>query len=245
LLDHYDEATEHNLSSASPIMTVQGKTVHVIWGAGELPYRHHRYSTDAGLTWSTTRRIFGELHGQAFDGFAIDGAGRVHFIGQIRYPMGIYHAYWDETRWSTPSLIYLIAANEGDEGKDLGDLIAAHNTNPVVRAGNQLVITFADNPSFPNRRLFAMQRTLDDIQAIETVATPTPSPTLVPEPTATSWQPTPRPTLLAASLDPRPTDTRSSAQAPSWDLALRLAVVPTLLLLAGTVLVQWWFRFKA
>jgi hypothetical protein len=165
----------------------------------------------------------------------------VHFIGQIRYPMGIYHAYWDQARWTEPSLIYLIAA---EEGKDFGDLIAAHNTQPVVRAGNQLVLTFADNPSFPNRRLFAMHRILTDIPSRETVPTPTPTASPVVVPSATALQPTPTPTRPATvTLDP------SAAQpmqpAPGWDLALRIAIVPSLLLLAGAVVIHRWTRYRS
>ena len=170
LLDQYDEESDHNLTTASPIMIVQGQTVHVIWAAGSLPYRYHRFSTDAGQTWSAPVQIFGELHGQAFDGLAVDGAGRVHFFGQIRYPMGIYHAYWDQTQWSKPSLVYLIAQEDSEEG--FGDRVHAHHTLPVIRAGNQLVLTFADGPADPNRRLFVMYRTLDDILPLENMPTP-------------------------------------------------------------------------
>src|SRR5207247_1489570 len=112
---------------------------------GEQSYRNYRYSTDAGLTWSVSERIFGELNGQAFDGLAVDGAGRVHFFGQIRYPQGIYHAIWDHGTWSVPDLVYLIL--QGDSSTEvMGDRIHAHDTVPVVRAGNQLVLTFADGP---------------------------------------------------------------------------------------------------
>ena len=109
LIDRYVEETDHSLRAASPIMTVQGQTVHVIWAAGSFPYRHHSFSNDAGLTWSAPARIFGDLHGQAFDGLAVDGAGRVHFLGQIRYPIGIYEADWDKGQWTAASLVYLIA----------------------------------------------------------------------------------------------------------------------------------------
>jgi hypothetical protein len=154
MIDQYVQESDHNLTAASPVMIVQGQTVHVIWAAGSQAYRHHRFSTDAGQTWSAPRQIFGELQGQAFDGLAVDGAGRVHFFGQIRYPLGIYHAYWDQTQWTPPSWIYLIA----QEGEEIGDRIHAHHTHPVVRAGNQLVLTFADPPADPNRRLFEMHQ---------------------------------------------------------------------------------------
>ena len=192
-------------------------------------------------TWSASRHIFGELHGQAFEGLAVDATGRVHFIGQIRYPMGIYHAYWDQNHWSTPSLFYLIAS---EEGKDFGDLIAAHNTVPVVRAGNQLVITLADNPSFPNRRLFAMHRILDDVPALELVPTPTPTASPIPVPSPTTWQPTPTLALTPNAPGLGSAVVQSMEQAPGWGFALQVAILPTLLLLAGIVVFQLWFKAR-
>ena len=238
LIDKHDEESDHRLTNASPVMAVQGQTVHVIWAAGSFPYRHHRFSTDAGSTWSDTVQIFGDLHGQAFEGFAVDRSGRVHFLSQIRYPMGIYHAYWDQTRWSKPSLVYLIA-EEGAEA-DFETRIHAHHTLPVIRAGNQLVLTFGDGPADPNRRLFAMYRTLDDIAPLETLPTPTPAATQIPPPS-----PTPEP------LEPIATGTATSVQtvvvqpleqAPEAGLPLQSGLVPVLLLLGGTFI--FWLLYK-
>jgi hypothetical protein len=247
LIDQYDEQSDHNLDFAGPNMVVQGQNVHVIWAAGSLPYRYHRYSMDRGLTWSTPVQIFGELHGQAFDGLAVDGAGRVHFFGQIRYPMGIYHVYWDQTRWSNPLLVYLISENiTGDipvEG--FGDRVHAHHTLPVIRAGNQLVLTFADGPADPNRRLFVMHRTLEDILPLERVPTPERAATPVPVFGPPSPQPTPQPEWTAtvvASLEPAKFQPLGDIPAP--DLAIRVALVPTLLILGLTMLVQWLNRRK-
>lgn len=228
-LDQAIEESDYSVSNASPRMIVQGKTVHVIWAAGSLPYRHHRYSTDAGMTWSTPVSVFGELHGQAFDGLAVDGAGRVHFFGQIRYPMGIWHAYWDQTRWSIPSLVYLVA---GDD-ETPGDRVSAHETRAVVRAGNQLVLTFTDGPADPNRRLFVTYRTLDDIPPLQSVPTPVPTATMIP--TSIPAQPTVMPdlTMTAQALTSR--DLRSAA-AP--DYAIRVALIPTLLVLGVIMMVQ-------
>jgi hypothetical protein len=127
------------------------------------------------------KQIFGELHGQAGDGFAVDGAGRVHFFAQIRYPQAIYHAYWDKNQWTSPSIVYLIAR----EGEGIGDHIHAHHTHPVVRAGNQLILTFGDGPADPNRRLFAMYRPLNDLSPLEPVPTPVPTATSLPKPSPT------------------------------------------------------------
>jgi hypothetical protein len=239
LIDQYDEEREHNLTVAGPIMAVSGQSVHVIWAAGSLPYRQHRFSTDAGQTWSLPRHIFGELHGQAFDGFAVDGTGRVHFLGQIRYPHGIYHSYWDSTQWTTPSLLYLIAQEDSEAG--IGDRIHAHHTHPVVRAGNQLVLTFGDGPADPERRLFAMYRPLDDIAPLEAVPTPAPIETPAPSSGLISSQPTPTPTVTAPLFD---TAAQPVGSLPSPNLGLRAALLPTLLLLGSTVIIRLLYKLK-
>ena len=240
LIDQYNEATDHNLTTAGPVMKVQGQTVHVIWAAGRLPYRYHRFSTDAGLTWNAPVQIFGELHGQAFDGLAVDRAGRVHFLGQIRYPMGIYQAYWDQARWSTPSLVYLISA-DGSEGS-MGDRVHAHHTLPVIRAGNQLVLTFADGPADPNRRLFVTYRTMDDILPLESLPTAVLPATPVPMSSPTPMQPTPVPQWTATVPSFESTEIQSQGRLPGPDLAIRVALIPTLLVLAGTMIFRLYKR---
>ena len=238
MIDQHNEEIDHRLTSASPVMIVQGQTVHVIWAAGSSPYRNHRISTDAGRTWSAPVHIFGELHGQAFDGLALDGAGRVHFLGQIRYPMGIYHAYWDQTRWSTPSLVYLIS----EDGASLGDRVHAHHTIPVIRGGNQLVLTFADGPADPNRRLFVMYRTLDDILPGEIEPTPIVPATPVPVASPTPGQPTQMPSQTATTPSLESAEARPLGPVPAPDLAIRVALVPTLLILVGMIIIQLYKR---
>ena len=242
MIDKDDEASDHNLTTAGPVMTVQGQTVHVIWAAGSLPYRNHRFSTDAGLSWSEPVHIFGDLHGQAFDGLAVDRSGRVHFFGQIRYPMGIYHAYWDHMQWSKPSLVYLISID--GSGQDVGERVHAHHSLPVVRAGNQLVLTFADGPADPNRRLFAMYRTLDDILPLENIPTPVPITTLVPMSSPTPAQPTPmlKWTATAPSLESAEDPPLEPVPAP--DFPIRMALIPTLLVLAGTMIIKLLYKRK-
>jgi hypothetical protein len=248
MIDRYVEESEHNLTSAGPIMIVQGQTVHVIWAAGSLPYRNYRFSTDAGRTWSERVQVFGELHGQAFDGLTVDRAGRVHFIGQIRYPMGIYHAYWDKNQWNTPSLVYLIAQGEYEEG--VSDRVHAHHTLPAIRAGNQLVITFTDGPADPNRRLFVTYRTLNDISPLENVPTPTPTatpvltPTPVPSSTQTPNRPTPMPSQPAASSSQETAEVLPVGPVPGPDHAIRMALIPALIILAGTMMIRFLFRRK-
>ena len=241
MIDQNVEEIEHNLTNASPRMIVQGQTVHVIWAAGSFPYRYHRFSTDAGQTWSTPEQIFGELHGQAFDALAVDGTGRVHFFAQIRYPIGIYEASWDQTRWSKPSLVYPIA----EEGDDMGSRVHAHLLQAVVRAGNQLVLTFGDPPADPARRLFVMNRTLDDIAPLEALPTPTPMPTLIPSP---SPMPSPlesTPAAMATAAMIQTAGVRPMGEMPKADLAIRFGLVPVLLLLGGTLIFRFWNQRKS
>ena len=162
----------------------------------------------------------------------------MHFFGQIRYPMGIYHAYWDQTRWSKPSLVYLIA----EEGEGIGDRVHAHFTLPVIRAGNQLVLTFTDPPADPNRRLFVMYRTMDDIPPLESTPTPVPPATSTPRPTPMPGQPTstPKPTATAPSLEL--VKSGPSGGSPAPDFAIRVALVPTLLVLVGTMIIRLYKR---
>ena len=241
LIDRYNEESVHNLNVASPKMIVQGKNVHVIWAAGELPYRYHRYSSNSGLTWSTPVQIFGELHGQAFDGLAVDGAGRVHFFAQIRYPMGIYHAIWDQARWSKPSLVYWISDGDSEEG--FGDRVHAHFTLPVIRAGNQLILTFTDGPADPHRRLFIMNRTLADIPSLEPIPTPTLAPTLIPPAGPTQVLPETIPTATPAVVNTA--GVQPLREIPKADLALQIGIIPVLLLLGATFIFRMWHKNRS
>jgi hypothetical protein len=165
---------EEKLNDARARLFTNGETVHIIWATrvGSNYLRNHRYSNNSGDNWSMATRVFGDLNGQAGDGFALDGAGRVHFFSQIRFPRGIWHMTWDAGEWSLPSLVYLISLDSGDP---FGDRIHAHRTYPIIRAGNQIVLTFTDPPGTPGRRLFAIQRTLDDVEPIALQPTPTPT----------------------------------------------------------------------
>jgi len=222
-----DIAADDNsgLQNAGPVMTVQGTTAHIIWAGGELNFRNHRYSRDAGRTWSPTARIMGDLNGQAFDGLAIDGAGRIHYFAQLRFPQGIYHTYWDRDHWSSPSLIYLIRTT-GEE--PIIDQVHAHHTHAAVRAGNQLVVTFNDPPPEPTRRLFAMSLVLDDIPAIPLEPTPTVEVTPEASPTV---QPSPTPTARDLNFEQDATIT----EMPSPIASMWIGFIPTFAFLLGVI----------
>lgn len=242
ILDQVVEENNHYLTSAAPRMIVQGKNVLVIWAAGDLPYRYYSYSTDSGRTFSAPEHVLGELHGQAGDGLAVDAAGRIHYFAQIRYPLGIYHAYWNDGNWSTPSLVYLIAEADSDQG--YGDRVHAHDTIPVIRGGNQLVLFFADGPADPNRRLFVTYRTLDDVSAVESVPTPVPTATLAAISSPTPTLPALMPELTMTALALGAAETPLLTDVPAPDVAIRIALIPTLLVLGVMVVLQWRNRQK-
>ncbi len=221
------------LDFASPVMAVSGQSVHIVWAGGALNYRNHMYSEDRGRTWSRPERIFGNLNGQAFEGLTVDGMERIHYIGQIRYPMGIYHAYWDQGRWSTPSLIYLISRNSNDP---IGDRIHAHHTHPIVRAGNQLVVTFADSPIEPFRNVYAMFRDLEGLPPSRLLATPIG--TLNPTPVMSAGvTPTPAGPATDLEIDPAVPQAQSPAQ------ALWIGVITPIVFVGGTILI--WITLKS
>jgi hypothetical protein len=163
---------------------------------------------------------------------AVDGAGRVHFLGQIRYPVGIYHSYWDGAQWSSPSLIYLIA-QEG-EAVENGAQIHAHGLNPVIRAGNQLILTLGDGPADPNRRLYAMYLTLEDVAPREPENMPPPvlGPTPVAVSSAVDVLPTSPPPATVPAFD---TASAPPASIPGANQPLRVALIPTILLIGGAI----------
>ncbi|HBY94958.1 MAG: glycoside hydrolase [Ardenticatenaceae bacterium] len=225
------------LRAAGPRMIVQGQTVHVIWArvnAG--PQRQHRFSVDDGQNWSGAQWIFGGLNGQAGDALAVDGAGRVHFIGQIRFPQGIYHAYWDGTRWTQPDLIYLIRGSSEDV---IGNRIHAQGIHLAVRAGNQLVTVFSNLETQP-RPLYTMYRTLEDVPPARLAALPVPSASPVPSlsptpPEAAPADPTAAPAVARVDTGRPSPPGQSAASDASPDRALWLGILPVLLFIGGSI----------
>jgi hypothetical protein len=141
---------------------------------------------------------------------------------------------WDHDHWSEPELIYLIRYSS-EVGP--GDNIGAHNTYPIILNGNQLILTLADPPSTPLRKLYVMQHTIEDTPASSPMPTPTPTalPTLEPTNTPTIATATPLPSFGAGSP---PTDT------PRPNRVLLMGVGPVLMVLFGVTLFRAAIRFK-
>lgn len=224
-VDEADESPDE-LRMAFPAMTVSGRHINVVYAGDAGVHREHRYSEDAGRTWGTTRQIFGELLGQARgDGLAMDGAGRVHFVGNIRWPTGLYHAYWDGEVWSDVELAYLIRLDSNDVA---GERISAHDVRLAVRNGNQLVMAFGDEPAAPHRGLYVMQRILADVPVQDSSPWPTPQPTA-------TLQPTTAPSSVATAIPERPpfpTNLSFSSPASQITKTLALGIVPIFFFLA-------------
>ena len=221
-VDAADEEAEE-LRAAGPVFAVDGSLVHIIWAGNEQTEREYVVSEDSGTTWSDPIRIFGELHGAAGDDMAVDSTGRVHFVGQIRYPMGIYHAIRSAGKWSTPELVYLIKETAKDE---VEDQIGAHNLRLAVRSGNQLVMTFTSSPADDQAVLYTMHRTLGDIPALEPALLSAPVPS--PRPTPTLAIPSPTPT--ARPMLPSAVPPQAVPYTPGRPILIGLAPVSLLLL---------------
>lgn len=233
-IDKADETggeVDYQLNFARPVMIVNGQDVLIVWAGGKLHYRHYRVSNDLGRTWGAPTRFMGDLNGQAGDGLVVDSQGRVHFFSQIRYPQGIYHAVWENNRWTAPNLIYLISMGDGDP---IGDRIHAHRTFPTIRGGNQIILTFTDPPPTPNRRLFVMVHNLEDIPPLSPEPTPvieeTPASTATPQPIATALPPLI--TLPESSLENLPNTTPP----PDPGSGLLFGAIPSILLTAGVMI---------
>lgn len=168
-IDRADESIDE-LRAALPSLIVDGQVVLVIWAGDETLHREYRYSLDSGQSWSQPARFMGDLVGQSLGGgLSADSSNNIHYTAQIRYPMGIYHAFWAEGSWSIPSLIYFIQAGSEDSK---GDRIHAHNVRLAVLNGNQLVVTFTTAPEDPQFKLFEIHTTLDNIGELTLMPTP-------------------------------------------------------------------------
>lgn len=217
---------------ASPVMTISGQSLHVIWAGGDLLYRHYRQSEDAGQTWSDTTRILGDLNGQAGDGMAVDSLGRPHYFAQIRFPVGIYHSVLQNNQWIYPEMVYFIRFSNTDK---TSTRIEAHATYPAIRLGNQVILTFTDPPPTDLRGLYVTTSTLADAPAVPPAPIVIPGLTATPAPLVTSESsalptnvptdgPSPTPTN-APVFDTTPSQIGSPNTALVWGVIVAFTLV--------------------
>jgi len=229
-IDKADESVDE-LRMPYPEFLVAGEQVHIIWAGNSYTNREHRYSTNAGQTLSATNRILGDLVGQALGGgLDVDSLGRVHYVTQMRSPMGIYHAMWEHGTWSIPSLAYFIGNDEAAPGN-----IHAHNVRLAIRAGNQLVVGFTSAPDDPQLSLYVIQSTLQDAPEIPAIPTPTPAPTSMPTPTPTVEAVVGAITPHSPDITSPPNEVGQPSQGIIW------GIVPALVILSGMI-IYWAIR---
>lgn len=193
IIDTADE-TSDELRAGGLVFAVRDDKVHIVWAGTGTTRREHRYSEDGGKTWSETFRVFGELNGSAGDSLLIDGDGNVQFLGQIRFPQGMWNVTFDGEQWSEPSLVYLIRQSDKDEHQG----IHVHAINGTVSQGNLMLATFTNAPAEGHLYLYAMYRRIEGVDLIEPL--PMPTQTAVPQITPTvevTVEPTAVPTLPA------------------------------------------------
>lgn len=229
-IDKADESVDE-LRLPYPEFLVAGEQVHIIWAGNSNTNREHRYSTNAGQTLSATNRILGDLHGQALGGgLDVDSLGRVHYATQVRNPMGVYHAMWENGSWSIPSLAYFIGNEEVAPGN-----IHAHNVRLAIRAGNQIVVAFTSAPNDPQWSLYVIQTTLQDAPEIPPISTPTPEPTSLPTSTPTVE------TVQGAIVPSSPEIATPPAELGQPSQGIIWGIIPALVFLGG-IIIFWAVR---
>jgi hypothetical protein len=150
-----DDDNSGKIHMARPVLSVVNRRVLVVWAGDYRVRKIMRVSENAGVSWKSPISIFEELNGQANDDLILDPSGRVHFFGQMRYPMGIYHSYWEENRWSIPSMIYFIQQNHASPRDER---IHAHSVKAASPDENQLVIIFTNSPDESQLSLYTMHQ---------------------------------------------------------------------------------------
>jgi len=223
IIDLADEEAGE-LRANEVVMATNGPEVVVVWSGTVDVQREMIVSHDSGATWQNPVRVFGNLSGSAGDDMVTDATGDMHYLGQIRYPQGLYQISWENGGWSLPALIYLI--NE-DADHLIGGRIHIHYIQAAVRLGNQLVLVFTDSPGTNPRFLYTMYRTLDGIAQEQAAPTPAPTPTATLEPTADGLADS-----ASASPTPVPFDRNAPAESTDPGSVLLVAMVAVIALIA-------------
>lgn len=232
IVDAADEEIDE-LRAGGMVFAVHDNQVHVVWAGTSTTRREHRYSLDGGFTWSETFRVFGELNGSAGDSLVVDGDGQIQYLGQIRFPQGMWNVTWNGEEWENPSLVYLIRQTSEDEHQG----IHIHAINAIVRGGNQLIATFTNSPSEDQQFLYVMTRYFDDIEPIPALPMPTVEPTVVPTPIPTRdkyVEPTP--------IAHQPFDPNANFDPSSPAGGLLFSLVPSVMLVGFVLMVGFMVR---
>jgi hypothetical protein len=195
------------------------------WACGEQPYRCYQVSLDRGLAWSSPQRVFGQLLSLANnDALAVDSAGKVYWVAQLRMPPAMYYSIWDRAQWSDPPTPFITS----------GRMAAGHAPAVAVGLGNQINLVMVDQDS--GEIYYVHGITNAPAVAPQTVptATPMPSPTMLPETTATPTAALESPTITVTTIADVPGPNGWSAE----QLVILVAVVPAVILFAVAIYVR-------
>lgn len=192
-----------------------------------------------GSTWSTPAPVPGIERGipRPFDRYdmAVDSDGHVHLVA-VGYPSGsdtlaLVHSQWDGTAWSVADVI--VAAPPFPEWPGI-----------AISEGNRLNVVWFDGDSKDvsrtpvGIRYTSARSTARSVAPLERPALPTPTPTVVPPPSAAILAERPRIKLQDSTADPGTSDSSGSDlwNAPDANVPLLLATVAVAGILVAIVL---------
>lgn len=106
IVDKYDPNVYNELYG--PILidveTVGNDQVHLIWDGSPTVERHHKWSSNGGLSWNRESTLIPEVTGGGralWNDMASDSSGNLHVVS-LKQP---WHAYWDGSKWSRSTAI--------------------------------------------------------------------------------------------------------------------------------------------
>lgn len=195
--------------------------IHVVWNGAPRGQRHHRRSTNGGISWSKDEPILGQdFRGEtSFSPMVTDAKGRIHLVSAGFNTQGdvLLYSYWDGQKWVSP-----IRVNSQGPGGEQPAL--------VLLNGNQLALAWWSGSS----GIYFVSRTVDTA-----FVAPKPWPTITSTP---AGYPTPTPSLVRLAT-PRPSSHPSSQEPGSFgnelpNLPIIIGILPAGIMLVCVVLVR-------
>ncbi len=232
----YRDLNEYGVSFPS-IASIGSSELHMVyidgaWHTG----RYHRISRDGGATWSEPQHIFADFEGvNGYPLLLVDGSNRLHMVITWRTKTqigGTYHAVWLGSEWSPMT----VAVPEAD---DTGP--GAHWTAATVRLGNELQVLW--NTNFTDRagEIWHVGGVIPGVGQLPALAVPQRETPRLPGTPAPTAMPVLRPPAQALPEKPPSQPgpafdlSKTPVQAASVEQTLLAGLLPTLLLVLGTV----------
>ncbi len=216
------------------LVHLEGDRIMAMWEGGWRAYRNAMYSKDGGKTWSDPIDTFPWLIGEnGFAEFARDSLGRLYvFLAQrvreddlYRQKVeGMWHSVWEGgSRWSEPVLA--------------GGFNYMVNPKVVITGGNRVVAVWYTPPIF---EINVMTGAIMDAPSIPGKPWPSPTPAVLPTATGIPETQSAVATLTPAKEPELNLSNPGRPLSPSLDLFL--AIVPSVLVIVGLILVKKFVR---